>query len=237
MNSAMIIDIETTGLEPSKDKIIEVGFLEFVFGSDLKPAIINIYGGLDDPGFDLAPEISSLTGIQSYQLKDRRVDWDIINQAVARSKVLIAHNAAFDRSFLEQREEFSGQDVHWACSMSHIDWQNKGFKTRSLNYLAADSGFVNPFAHRAVFDCATTFRLIAPHINELIERSFEKEYHVLAVGAPFESKDKLKNCGYRWDPGQRVWSKIVAHSKLDLEREFLETVVYSGASKHIEKEL
>ena len=237
MDSALVIDVETTGLDPASDKIIEVGYIEFVMEGDSKPAVVESYGGLEDPNMPLSPEIIKLTGIEDGHVKGRTIDWARLRSAMERAQVVIAHNMPFDKSFLMQRPELQGVDVHWACSMRHIDWAGKGFKTKSLNYLAADHGFVNPFAHRAIFDCAATFRLIEPYVNELVERSYEREFNVIARGAPFESKDALKQNGYRWDPGQRVWSKVLAHSKLEQEREFLSAQVYSGNPTHEEVEL
>lgn len=39
----------------------------------------------------------------------------------------------------------------------------------------------------------------------LIERALQKSFRVWAIGAPFDSKDKLKELGYRWDGTQRCW--------------------------------
>src|SRR5690606_9704255 len=99
-------------------------------------------------------EIEKVTGIDYDLIKGRVIDWNLVRDWMSRASIVIAHNAAFDRPFLEQRSELSGLHIHWACSIRHIDWQAKGFRTKALNYLAADHGFVNSFAHRAVFDCA-----------------------------------------------------------------------------------
>ena len=121
--------------------------------------------------------------------------------------------------------------------MAHINWVEKGFKGRALTYLAADSGFLNPFPHRALFDCATTFKLIESRLEELLNKSRQKEYLISAIGAPFESKDKLKQRNYHWDVKQRVWKKRVLDSEIFKERLFLEEEVYKGISSHREEAL
>ena len=121
--------------------------------------------------------------------------------------------------------------------MRHIDWQRHNFKTTKLNYLAADHGFVNPFAHRAVFDCATTFRLISPYLRELIARSYEREYLIKAVHSPFGSKEALRQRGYRWDPEERCWSRVCGETALGEERMFLAEHVYQGMPRHLELEV
>lgn len=227
MDYGVVIDLETTGLDAGKDRIIEVGMLEFTWDGQHAPVLTEIYGGLQDPKRPLTPEISALTGLTDEQLQGAEVDWERIRKALARSQLVVAHNAAFDAGFLANCGQLDGLKLHWACSSRHIDWKAHGFGTRALNYLAADHGFVNPFAHRAVFDCATTFRLIQPHMAEMVERSFATEYCVWAEGAPFESKDKLKERGYRWDAAQRVWSRVLTERELQEERDFLRTEVYT----------
>jgi len=139
---------------------------------------------------------------------------------------------------MERRPEMAGLTCHWACSMKHIDWESKGFRTRALNYLAADHGFVNPFAHRALFDCATTLRLIDPYFSEMSKRSHLREWRLLASHAPYEMKDKLRNQRYRWDNVKRVWYKDILEDTLEVERAFLQNEIYQGRhDTHEELEL
>src|SRR5262249_24853331 len=144
---------------------------------------------------------------------------------------------SFDRAFLEASNELGALTPHWACSMRHIDWKKHNCGALALNYLAADNGFVNPFAHRAVFDCATTFRMIASHLDELITRSYEREYVVRAVGSPFETKDLLRQRGYRWDPEARCWTRVLGEGALAEERVFLAEQIYRGGGSHHEQAL
>jgi DNA polymerase-3 subunit epsilon len=237
MEHGLIVDLETSGLNPEQDQIIEIGLIEFAYQADTMPMIINMYSGLEEPTQEISEEITRITGITNLMLKGRTIDWEFVRALVERASIVIAHNVAFDSSFLRLRPELAGAEVHWACSAKHIDWTTKGFRTRALNYLAADHGFLNPFAHRALFDAATTFRLVAPHLDELIERSYEKELVVEAVGSPFESKDVLRLHGYRWDPQNRFWFKVVLQSELEAERRFLSEEVYNGAPRHVEREV
>lgn len=237
MEFGLVLDVETTGIDANEDSIIEVGLLEFGLpeGED-QPHILNLYGALEDPGRPLSPEIQKITGLKDEILQGHHIAWDYVRGLMERASVIVAHNAAFDRSFMEKRPELQGLSCHWACSMKHIDWEAKGFRTRALNYLAADHGFLNPFAHRALFDCATTFRLVAPHLQELVQRSYLKEVRVLATSAPFETKDKLRENRYRWDNQKRLWFKDILEDGLDAERAFLQKEIYpAGRDSHDEQ--
>ena len=241
MDIGVIVDLETTGLDPLKDQVVEVGLIEFAVSPDsaggLRAGMTGGYSALQDPGRPLPPEVAKLTGLSDDLLVGQSVDWAVVRETLSRASVVIAHNAAFDRAFLERRPELDGIKPHWACSVKHINWRQHGFKTRALNYLAADHGFVNPFAHRALFDCATTFRLVAPYLEELIRRSYLGEYLVSATGAAFETKDILRINGYRWNPEARVWAKNLLEDELVEERKFLATEVYKGDTRHREEKL
>lgn len=234
MDFGVIVDLETTGLDPKSDRIIEIGLLEFAAFADRPPAITRCYGSLEDPGIPLSEEIKNLTGISEPELQGMRIDWTQVRDFFAKASIVIAHNAPFDRSFLEASGKLEGLKPHWACSQRHIDWRKHGKGSLALNYLAADHGFVNPFAHRAVFDVATTFRLVAPHLEELTRRSYEREVLVRAEGSPFETKDALRARGYRWCAETRCWTRLVVESEIELERQFLSSEIYRGPTRHTE---
>jgi len=234
MEFGVILDVETTGLDPSKDSIIEIGLLEFGLIPDQEPVITRMYGALEDPGCLLPPEIEKLTGIKTPFLQGQKINWVFVRQMLENASIIIAHNMKFDRDFIMARPDFSDLATHWGCSCRDIDWDQKGYKSAKLNYLAADHGFVNSFAHRALFDCATTFRLISKHLLELTENSYTKKVRIDAVNSPFEKKDFLKERGYRWDGVRRVWTKTVRETLLPEERIFLANEIYLGPSFHRE---
>jgi DNA polymerase III subunit epsilon len=235
MDIGIVVDVETTGLDAQQDQIIEIGILSFGLEEGALPVILESYGGLQDPGRPLSAEIAKLTGLSDAALRGQNIRWDIVRDLFAQAEVVIAHNAKFDRGFLELRPELADLKKHWACSASHIDWTAHGIQGRKLIHIAAESGFVNPFAHRALFDCATTFRVISPYIQELVARSYEREALFSAVGSSIDKKDVLKKRGYRWNPPERVWERTVAESQWSDERNFLASEIYDGESRHHEK--
>jgi DNA polymerase-3 subunit epsilon len=234
----LVLDVETTGIDPKSAEIIEVGLLQFSWEPDAKTCrFLESVSFLRQPSHVIPANITKITGIDDAMVAGRKMDWKRVQKLIDSSDVLIAHNMEFDRGFLSASGSLDLEDCHWACSIAHIDWRAKGFGSRALNYLAADHGFVNPFAHRALFDCATTFRLVSQYFPELYKRSLEKEYWIHATGAAFEKKDLLKNNHYRWDRERRVWKKRTVESELAGERKFLEEQVYAGPPGHLEEEI
>lgn len=201
------------------------------------PLITSMYSSLSEPTIPVPAEVTAITGLNNELLAGQQINWQVVRGYLSKAAVVIAHNMDFDRAFLQRRPEVQDLDLHWACSVRHIDWQSKGFTARRLTHLAADHGFINPFPHRALFDCATTFRVMAPHLQELVNRSYERQILIRAVGAAFETKDKLKARGYRWNAKAYVWEKQIFESGLTEERSFLTSDIYSGEPRHEEQHL
>ncbi len=99
------LDLETTGLNPDTDKIIEVGAVRF---TDSQVLTMNVddcgLQALVNPGVDLTLKITALTGITEDTL-DNQPAWDDIKASVQSFldppvKYLIAHNIRFEQAFL-----------------------------------------------------------------------------------------------------------------------------------------
>ena len=66
---------------------------------------------------------------------------DQIKRIADSSKLIIAHNAIFDRKFLENRFPFFNEKA-WGCSLlSQVPWNDEGFASGKLEYLAYKFGF------------------------------------------------------------------------------------------------
>ena len=71
----LIVDIETTGLDPASDRIIELACLPFHFSSEgVLYDVLPGYAGFEDPGQPLHEEVVRLTGITDDQLRGQKLD-------------------------------------------------------------------------------------------------------------------------------------------------------------------
>ena len=94
----IVLDTETTGLSPSKDRIIEIGAIELINGKRTS----NTFNKYINPQVSLSKKITDLTGITDDILVDKPIFKDIVNEFlewVGDSKI-IAHNATFDMGFI-----------------------------------------------------------------------------------------------------------------------------------------
>ena len=110
-----------------------------------------------------------------------------------------------------------GINIHWGCSLRHVNWKGLGYNTNNLNYLAADHGFINPFAHRAIFDVLTMFKVLENYdLNKIVENSKEEKVNLIAQ-VSYSERNKAKALGYKWIDGS--WKKTVRNSQIEVERE------------------
>ena len=231
---AVVVDTETTGLDLSADRIIEVAVQRFTFNADHH--IVEIEqprSWLEDPQRSLPESIARLTGISDSDLKGQRFDDEAIVAMIGGADIVIAHNAAFDRPFFDRRfPELGG--LPWACSLSQIDWRSLGFDGRALGHLLLQSGrfFVGHRAGNDTNALATLLGSFAPDgrtiLAHLLESCERNAVRIEATGAPFEAKDALKARYYRWNAARRVWWRELDATEVTAERTWLDQHVYFG---------
>lgn len=242
----LILDTETTGLSHASDRIIELAMLrvsvDAATGRPFGP--VETFEGFEDPGMPI-PEIArQITGITDEMVCGQRLDDAQVKALLSGADLVVAHNAGFDRPFMEAR--FPGfADKPWACSFADIDWKAQGAESAKLSALAQDRGWFYD-AHRALVDCHALLQVLASPgaegaptgLQRLMAAAERLSYRLSATGAPFECKDKLKARGYRWDGDARVWScRLASDVLLDAELAWLKAEVYGSRRAQVEVEV
>lgn len=239
----LCIDTETTGLDYSQEKIIELGIVAFEYDPESAEIIriVGRYSGFEDPGFPLDEEITQITGISDEMLAGQVFDDVQVTSLAEGASIVIAHNAAFDRKFVEERFP-AFVTLPWACTVSQINWQAERISSRTLEYLLYKCGGYCINAHRALDDTEGLLGLLLgrlpvsdiPIFKALLEESGVVTSKICAVGAPFDKKDVLKHRGYRWNDGSRGGSKgwwvTVARDHETEELAFLAQEIYPGGN-------
>ena len=239
----LCLDTETTGLSHAEDRIIEIGIVAFEYNRATAD-IIRIdgrYAGFEDPGYPLSDEVREITGITDDMVAGKAFDDDRVNGLAQQASLVIAHNAAFDRPFVEKRfPRFA--DLAWGCSMTQVNWQAERITARSLEYLLYKCGGWCINAHRAMDDAEGLLGLLLgqlplsgrPIFRALLERADATTSRVYAVGAPFDTKDLLKLRGYRWSDGSaggcKAWWRDLPHEAEGDELAYLAGEIYPGGN-------
>ncbi|MDO8878983.1 MAG: 3'-5' exonuclease [Pseudolabrys sp.] len=235
--TGIILDFETTGLDPAKDEIIEVACVKFRYSAtDEISGVSDIFQSYNEPSVPIPALVTELTGITNDMVAGQRIDIAALEAFVGDANIIIAHNAGFDRKFAE-RLSSTFEHKHWACTQTEIDWRKHGFGGAKLGYLLADIGMFHN-AHRAIDDCHALVEILAHPLSaaarsafaELIDCARRTTVRVWAQSSPFELKDALKARGYRWNDGTdgrpKSWFIDVGEEKRDTELSYLKEEIY-----------
>jgi len=235
--TAVLLDTETTGLDHSKDEIIELGMVKFDYLPDGRIAgVSDTFSAFNEPSIAIPPEITAITGIRDDMVAGHRIDEAAVNAFVDDAVIVIAHNAGFDRKFSERYWPVFEKKA-WGCSTTEVDWRKHGFEGSRLGYLLNGAGFFHQ-AHRAVDDCHALLEILAlelpttgaPALAVLLETARRKTVRVWAEQSPFDLKDSLKRRGYRWSEGSdgrpRSWYIDLCETALGDEIAFLKAEIY-----------
>lgn len=243
--SVLVLDTETTGLDRARDKIIELAMLRVAVDprTGLPSGDVSVYDGLQDPGAPISKEIEAITGITDAMVQGQRLDEARIAELIDGASLVIAHNAAFDRPFVEARlPQF--QSLPWACSFADIDWKREGRRSAKLEYLAMAQGWFYD-AHRAEIDCHALLAVLGTPLPvsgqtglaRMLAAAQHPGYRLQATAAPFEAKDLLKARGYRWNAEVKVWHTLLPdEALLHAECEWLKSAVYGNRVARVQVE-
>ena len=159
---ASFIDVETTGFGPSYDEILELSIILFAFdrnSGEIK-GVLDEYTGSREPSIPIDHRASDVHGIYIHHVKGKELDDIKIKQLVSASEFIVAHNANFDRDFINAYFK-DDNDIPWYCSMNGIDWHHYGYESRSLEKLLLNHDIKIDVMHRANTDARNTLLLIS----------------------------------------------------------------------------
>lgn len=154
-------DVETTGLSPNTEKIVELCLVLFVYARETGEimGILDSYTGLQDPGMPIGQSAQRVHGITDEMVRGQQLDLERIGKMMELAEFYVAHNASFDRGFLEKILAFP-RGKRWFCSCFGINWSAKGFRSRKLQALLDGHGLGGQ-NHRADGDVAASIELLS----------------------------------------------------------------------------
>lgn len=150
------LDLETTGLSPECDSIIELAAVRY---RDGKPT--DRYSQLINSGFSLDEFITKLTGITNDMVRDKPKIKEVLPSFISflGSDIIVGHNVHFDINFLYDNCEYTGLP---AFSNDFIDTMRlakrmyKSWESYSLDSLICNLNLEERTSHRALNDAELT---------------------------------------------------------------------------------
>ena len=133
--TAILLDVETTGLDQRKDEVVELGMVKFDYLPDGRIAgIRDVFSSFNEPLEPIPPDVIALTGITNEMVAGHRIDEAAVSSFADEAVIVIAHNSGFDRKFAERYWPVF-QRKAWGCSATEIEWRKHGFEGSRLGYL------------------------------------------------------------------------------------------------------
>ena len=240
---AIFLDVETTGLDADEAEIIELGMIAFEYSNE-DGRIFNIIDEFDEfeepKKGEIPQKITDITSITNDMVKGKSINNEKVNKFISDAVIVIAHNANFDRQFVEKRFPVF-KDISWGCSINDVSWKENGLKARNLEYLAYIYGYYYD-AHRASYDCRASVHLLSqklPISGELVLKNLlttarKKTSRIFAEKAHFNKKDQLKERGYSWNPEKKSWFIDVIEDVMESELIWLGENIFSEGVEHIQ---
>jgi DNA polymerase III epsilon subunit family exonuclease len=231
------VDLETTGLDPSEDRITEVALLIHKDGGSR----FDGYSELANPGRSIPGRITELTGITDEMVADKKPTSEIVRKLLDRigDRTIVAYNAEFDMSFLQAEASRMGRKIENKsyCLMEYVKTNHPNLRRYRLQDVCSDFRITAEEAernglspHRAMYDAERAVRLyIAIHNGEQPD---------------LQAEDDQQFYGRRLDHGQlsryhgmRSSAKMLSQEAKEAEITDLEKAIhgYKSAIKlHIE---
>jgi len=232
----LLLDFEATGFTAGVHEVIEVGLVQVAYSPSARKitSILEITSQLEQPDNPIPQLITDITGISNDDVAGKTIDDTHVARLMIDSKLTIAHNAQFDRSFSDVRFKGLSDRIVWACSVKDINWYALGYESSKLEYLLLKNGYFYE-GHRAATDClamVSLFEAVPNALPELLQAAEQVNIKILAKGVAYEDREIVKSRGYRWNPKDRYWWHIISETEYDTEKEFLDDLCGVGKERN-----
>lgn len=180
------IDVETTGLDPNFDRIIEVGAVKFR-GDET----IDTFQSLIDPGADveISEFIEGYTGIRRQDLDAAPSFQDVANDILRfiGSAPIVGHNVRFDLGFLHSHGLSITSPVSDVYDLARVFLPHA--QSYRLGAIAAELGvqFVEGEAHRALYDAEVTHRVFVELVQIAARADTDTLRHIESIASRSQS--------------------------------------------------
>ena len=224
INNVLILDTETTGLDETKDEVIEIGGILFDIQSK---SILSQVSFLLPVNSNPAEHINQISAEVSNLSQPSLEAMNYFLKLVDHCDFIIAHNAEFDKKWFG-KGKLPKLNKRWICSLEDINWSfKKNLKTKpSVSSLALAFGIPVWNLHRALSDCYYLSEVFkrCENLEEIFLNALKPRYLYKAL-VSYEERSLAKNAGFRWNTNvQGAWTRKLSEEEatnLDFKVEIL----------------
>ena len=222
------LDFETTGTSPFKDRVIEIGYVQWDVERKT-PLQLGDFLIKHSPEENVlvSEEITRITGIYPADLSENGVRVESAFAALLhahnQSDYVVAHNGnTFDKIFFNEELKRLG----WTDRAKNIPWidtrndlpLDATVTVKNLKSLAERHKIINPFPHRAAFDVLTMLQILNQYKLEEVVALSKIPLICVRANVSYENRELAKARGFFWDRERRQWLKWVKENALEQER-------------------
>jgi DNA polymerase-3 subunit epsilon len=170
-----VIDLETTGGNPSTEKIIEIGMVRIE-----NRRITEERSFLINPEKEIPDFVQKLTGIKKATVEHAPKIEEIIDEVlnfIGEDSILVAHNTSFDIPFLNGVLKKMGRptlDNKVLCTNIMTKYMIPDIMSSNLNYMSQIFNISHSQAHRAIEDARATGHLLLKYLEIFEEKNIRK---------------------------------------------------------------
>jgi DNA polymerase-3 subunit epsilon len=211
----LILDTETTGLEPASAQCIELGAVLFHVPTR---AVLSQVSFLMPTGVNPAEHVNRIPAPVTRLPQPWQAGLAHFQALLDACDAVLAHNAAFDSQWFG-RDPLPPITKPWICSMDDIHWpvERQLRAAPSVRDLALAYGVPVWAAHRALTDCiylAQVFERCAD-LESLLQAALEPR-RLYRACLSYAERHRAREAGFRWnEPVSGAWSRRLSQREVD----------------------
>lgn len=216
----MILDTETTGLEPESSQVLELGAI--LYSVEYRCTLQQMSTLLPVIGDNPAEAVNKINVEATRTDYNFSLTLELFRQFHHKADYVVAHNAEFDRKWFG-RGTLPPVTKPWLCTCDDFLWPKAIKRRPSLVNLVLEYGIGVNNIHRALSDCHLISLLFdrVDNFEDLliraIERSQEPQYFFIAE-VSYGERDLAKSRGFRWNQYvKNKWAKRMRESDFAVE--------------------
>lgn len=174
-----IVDLETTGADPNRDRITEAAILIVENGE-----LVSQWSSLINPGMPIPHRIQEIIGITDEMVAGSPAFAELAETIHAQlaGAIFVAHNVRFDYNFLRAAFEQLGKpwDAPMMCSVKFSRALDPEFPKHGLDAIIARNGYSIDSRHRALDDARIVWQFLKDAQgradSERLQRAWDKAF-------------------------------------------------------------